>query len=1032
MFPRMFLLIAFAFFVAPVRSETPVEQFEKRVRPLLLSKCVACHSAEKAKGRLRLDSAEGVALGGESGSAVAPGKPDESLLIQAVRQTGELKMPPKGKLADSEIADLAAWIKAGAVWPQPLGAAKATTPASTAVRSMEPDDPTLRPYLQAWYRADRLPIADGKSVHVWPDSSGKGRDLAATAGIRAGGVGAPPTFAAQSGVYRRPAVRFDVHSGLATSPDLPVEIRGDAALTMLVVMRLQKHDAQPPFDGVLGVGDPAADGDPGRPLAALIQIQRTQGAELQFAGGWNHNATLGPGSFEPLWDRPVLLTIVKSPGRIGRTTRFFIDGVPSDDPTIGRAPNGRDGFPDIRHRSDIGLYIGKALAWCGAIRGDVAEAMVYNRALAETDRTAVEVHLAQKYGLIHRAVLAQSKATFTPAQKHYWAFQPLRATTPPAGSSAEETKTPIDRFLAASLEKSKIIPAAPAAKRTLLRRATYDLIGLPPTPEEVDAFLKDASPDAFAAVVDRLLQSPHYGERWARHWLDVVRYAETTANDANAVMRYACRYRDYVVDAFNQDKPYDQFVIEQIAGDLLPATGNLSRDAAQVIATGFLMIGAKALAETDKEQSRLDVIDDQIDVTGRTFLGLTLGCARCHDHKFDPIPAVDYYSLAGIFRGTEVFRDEVRNATMFQEWPLLQLPGEPPVMVMAPKEGAPVNLRVHLRGNRHTLGVVAPRRFLQIIAGEGSPPMTTGQSGRLELARWIASKDNPLTARVMVNRVWQHHFGTGLVATTDNLGARGEAPSHPELLDWLAADFISTGWSLKSLHRRILLTAAYQRSARPADRALRIDPNNRLLWRMPHRRLDAESIRDAMLAVSGRLDRRVGGNDSGEFLFREGEVIDAKRDFFRPNRVRADNAYYTTSTRRSLYLPVVRNAVPDVFTLFDSADPNGVTAVRNETTVASQALFLLNHPFVREQAGALAERLLDDVKASDADRIRLGYRLALARDARPDEQHKTADYLQRFAQRTAVAGSKPDEARRSAWRSFAQSLLCRNEFLYVD
>jgi hypothetical protein len=601
--------------------------------------------------------------------------------------------------------------------------------------------------------------------------------------------------------------------------------------------------------------------------------------------------------------------------------------------------------------------------------------------------------------------------------------------TPPPVRNQAWVKTPVDRFILARLETAGIAPATQTDKRTLLRRVTYDLTGLPPSPADIDAFLKDQSPQAFEKVVDRLLGSPHYGERWGRHWLDVVRYAETTANDANAVMRYAWRYRDYVVHSFNSDKPYDQFVVEQLAGDLLPPTGNLTRDAEAVIATGFLMIGPKALAETDKEQSRRDIIDDQLDTNGRAFLGLTLGCARCHDHKFDPIPAVDYYSLAGIFRSIEVFSDENRNATMWQEWPLLQLPGEQPIMVMAPRESKPISLHVALRGNYQNAGILAPRRFLQILAGEGHASLTTTQSGRLELARWIASKDNPLTARLQVNRIWQHHFGAALVATSDNFGARGEKPSHPELLDYLAGEFTANGWSMKKLHRLILLSSVYQTSATADETALKADPNNRLLGHFPRRRLDAESIRDSLLFASGRLVLTVGGSESGELLFKEAEDINAR---IRPNRVQTDHPIYTASVRRSIYLPVVRNAVPDVISLFDGADPNGVTAIRNDTTVASQAMFLLNHPFVREQSRHFAERLLADGNATDIRRVANGYRIALSREPVGSEVKEVIDFLDVYQKKILERGVKSEEARLSAWQSFCQTLFCRNEFLYVE
>ncbi len=807
----LFILVLFFVMTASRLSAQPVGQsspaqaaldhFEKKVRPLLLAKCVSCHGPDKAKGGLRMDAA-GIAEGGDGGPVVVPGKPDESRLIKGVRQFGDLKMPPNSKLKDQEIADLVAWVKAGAVWPK------------DAVKTPPPHPP-----------------------------------------LRKGG---------QGGLAPGQAPKFD------------------------------------PNDTT---------------------------ANLKF-----------------------------------------------------------------------------------------------------------------------------SEAKFTAEQKGFWAFQPVKPVNPPAVKNEGWAKTPVDRFILARLEAAGLSPAAPADKRTLIRRVTFDLTGLPPTPEEIDAFLKDERPQAYAKLVDRLLDSPHYGERWARHWLDVVRYAETTANDGNFVMRYAWRYRDYVVGSFNNDKPYDQFIIEQLAGDLLPATGDPPHPplqkggqggvtAEQVIATGFLMVGPKALAEADFEQCRMDIVDDQIDTTGRTFLGLTLGCARCHDHKYDPVPTVDYYSLAGIFRGAEVFRDEFPRATMFQEWPLFQLPGEKPYIVMAPKEGMPKDLRVHIRGNRHTLGHVVPRRFLQIIAGEGHPPIKTAQSGRLELARWIAGKDNPLTARVMVNRLWQHHFGAGLVATSDNFGMRGERPTHPELLDWLAARFIENGWSVKAMHRLMLQSSTYQMAGRPTppsppyqggDKGGGVDPNNRLLWRMPRHRLEAEALRDSVLAVSGQLDRAIGGDDAAEFIFREGEIINKDRDFLRPNRVKPEHPYYLQSKRRSLYLPVVRNALPDVLALFDGADPNGITTVRNDTTVPAQALYMLNNPFVREQALHLARALLADAKATDQDRLRSVHLRAFGRPPTAEDLQDGMFFLHDRLAKTRAKDRSEADSRLAAWQSYCQMLFCANEFLYVD
>jgi len=322
---------------------------------------------------------------------------------------------------------------------------------------------------------------------------------------------------------------------------------------------------------------------------------------------------------------------------------------------------------------------------------------------------------------------------------------------------------------------------------------------------------------------------------------------------------------------------------------------------------------------------------------------------------------------------------------------------------------------------------VVPRRFLQILAGEGHQPLTTSQSGRLELARWVASADNPLTARVIVNRIWQHHFGSGLVGTSDNFGKRGDKPTHPELLDYLAYELIRKGWSIKHIHRLIVLSNTYQQSCITDAKSLSTDPSNRLLSHFNRRRLDAESLRDALLEVGGTLDHKTGGNDSGELLFKEAESIGAA---IRPNRVQTDHPIYTESARRTIYLPVVRNAVPDVLALFDGADPNGVTSSRNETSVASQALFLLNHPFLRRQSDKLAGRVLDQKEASEKERIIRAYRLALGRNPTDGEIIKVEEFLQKYCENARQMGTPRPE--RLAWQSFCQTLLCRNEFLYVE
>ncbi|HEX4143387.1 MAG TPA: c-type cytochrome domain-containing protein [Pirellulales bacterium] len=372
--------------------------FESRIRPLLVQRCYKCHSEKASKGGLRLDSREAVLKGGESGAAVVVERPDESLLLEAVRQQNGLAMPPEGKLNEVQIAALADWIKAGAVWP---GAATAVAteiaPATHPIVPTPPNEGELSKALQLWLRADSLALDDGAAVYVWPDQSGHGRDFSATKGVRAGGTGLPGRFVRESTLRKRPGVRFETSTGLAASPDNQVEIRGDAALTIVLVMNLQPHEAKPPFDTVLGIGDPAYPGDPGRPLAALVQINQGDDHALHFAGGSNHDASLGPGSFKPYFGQLVLLTIAKQPGPMRSTTRIFINGDAVQRPS-GEPLEGTDAVPNIQHRADIGVFLGKALNWAGSIQGDLGEVLVYNRALTDAERVNVESHLAEKSG----------------------------------------------------------------------------------------------------------------------------------------------------------------------------------------------------------------------------------------------------------------------------------------------------------------------------------------------------------------------------------------------------------------------------------------------------------------------------------------------------------------------------------------------------------------------------------------------------------------------------------------------------------
>ncbi|MBI3875811.1 MAG: PSD1 domain-containing protein [Verrucomicrobia bacterium] len=838
--------------------------------------------------------------------------------------------------------------------------------------------------------------------------------------------------------------------------------------------------------------------------------------------------------------------------------------------------------------------------------------------------------------------------------RRQWAFQPPKPQTPPRVKDERWARTPVDRFILAKLESKKLFHAPPADKRTLIRRATFDLIGLPPTSDEVGAFLADTSTNAFANVVERLLASPHYGEQWGRHWLDVVRYADSLDSRGSGKegdILDAWRYRDWVVDAFNRDLPYDQFIIQQVAGDILAAQSKDDFDPAFIVATGLYAIGNWGNGDSDKQKVHADIVDDQVDVTSRAFLGLTLGCARCHDHKFDPLTQRDYYGLAGFFFSSHILakfaaptageaimriplaspaeqaqRDELQKRISAIEakldgglspltevkrdvagkpgligWhpkgadnpslvinttdaevkfititlppraiclhPGLKQPvtaawrsplagrvrvsaklrdadpncgdgitwavkrggevlgkgefdnggradfgekettvtiGDLVQVVIGPRKGyecdstqvefviraddgktwslhealvagakqgqdnlwwicagegerlgqdtadftaleterkkfvaemRPLPMthglqeggipktgyegfhdaRVHIRGRYDRLGETVPRSFPVVLARDAKPNITSG-SGRLELAKWLASADNPLTARVMVNRLWQHHFGEGIVRTPNNFGKLGAPPTHPELLDWLAGEFVKSGWSVKAMHRLIMASAVYQQSSVAADvRRLTLsetrrsqslltsaatggttaDPENLFFSRQSRRRLDAESLRDTLLAVSGQLDLQTGGP--------------AVRDIAAP--------------RRTLYLITVRSDRANYQSLFDGADSTSIVEKRTEATVAPQALFLMNHPFVLAQVKSVAARVAA-MTQDDAGKIGWLYQTLYARPPSKAELEVGLGLL-----RAAPSAKTTDGA---AWEPYCQVLLCANEFIYVD
>jgi hypothetical protein len=826
--------------------------------------------------------------------------------------------------------------------------------------------------------------------------------------------------------------------------------------------------------------------------------------------------------------------------------------------------------------------------------------------------------------------------------RSWWSFQKIRIVEPPKVNNAKGVQTDIDRFILHELEKRNQAPSRPADRRTLIRRATFDLTGLPPSPAEIESFLNDSSPQAFERVVDRLLDSPAYGQRWARHWLDVARYADFYDADpktrtASCELTEAWRYRDWVVDSLNCDLPYDQFIKHQIAGDQLPNPTGEDVYPAGLIATTFLSNGVWDRGDADKEKIISDMADDNIDTVGKAFLGLTLGCARCHDHKFDPVSTEDYYALAGVFYSSHILKDlgakgaeyvmnrvplvpkavviergrrevqlkevqarldaldqqkryrdlstggtilfpnrflsgpdsygtiasdgvvtvtgpgskdsytvkaiapegpEIRyvrietlgdpslpangpgrsangnftinrfgllfnspdsdqartgvkwasakadfeqkgfavagaidekpetgwsidpavgkdHVAVFEVAADIKIPSgseltfiidqnhsdkgaigkfrlsvasaitasapanepertelvstreqlqkdfsEPLPLAMAVEEGGMQgglfpniqDVPIHIRGSYTKLGPVVPRRMPRFLAGDNQPPITKG-SGRRELADWVASKDNPLTPRVIVNRVWQWHFGEGLVRTPSNFGKLGDAPSHPELLDWLAATFIDDGWSLKKLHRRIMLSATYQQASQVSREQVQADPENYWLGRFASRRIEAEAIRDAMLFVTGQLESKTGGPADDDF----------------------------TSNRRSLYVQTARWDRSGYATLFDAANPDSSTEKRVVSTVAPQALLFLNHNFILMQARHLAKRLVDTVPNDETARIQFAYELIFGRPARAEEL-EIAESIIRSSEANSDAG----------WVDLAHILLCSNEFVYLD
>ncbi len=730
--------------------------------------------------------------------------------------------------------------------------------------------------------------------------------------------------------------------------------------------------------------------------------------------------------------------------------------------------------------------------------------------------------------------------------KQHWSFLPPLVVKPPAVKDANWPRDPmIDNFVLARLEAEGLKPARDANRRTLVRRVYFDLIGLPPTPQDVNAFLADESPEALEKLVDKLLGSPQFGERWGRHWLDVVRYAESSGMEFNFTYPHAWPYRNYVIDSLNADKPYDVFLREQIAGDLLPSAKDETPEMVESrrIAPSMLAFGPKRHNSSGTDY-QMNIADDQIDVVTKSTLALTVSCARCHDHKFDPIPTKDYYSMAGIFLSTEPLygtikqkysnnptdllpigkgaqalhdaaeqhekkitqaekpladkQTELKKATETVELAVKERtnaeellaavtartaaaktggestateegdsatadtseqetaqkeldeatakltattahakalkdevakldaslkelkknrPPRPQYAMSVRDRAKPADTKIAIRGDFRTRGEVAPRGFLSAVNIPNTAPVDPTRSGRMELAQWITHPDNPLTSRVMVNRIWHHLFGRGIVPTVDNFGLIGKLPSHPEMLDSLALRFVNEGWSVKKMVRAMVLSRTYQLSSAINEKSLTVDPNNRLLWRASPRRLDAEAIRDAILMVSGKLDlkRPVGSTVTplGDKLVRS-----ISTEKIQP-----------PSNHRSVYLPVVRDYVPELFELFDFPSPSLVSGARAITNVPSQALYLRNSKFVAEQARIAAQRLIASTEASDdAGRVSLAIQWSLGREPSEVERNAALQLINEIKQAEVKEGDSKDV---NAWSAWFLTLYTTAEFRYL-
>jgi len=912
----------------PLAAQTgadPAASFQDRIQPIVFKNCNGCHTFGGHAGELRMDSFATLMKGGGRGAAVVPGHPESSLLLKVVRYGDpDLKMPPRGKIADSDIAALEKWIlelpaDAAAVTsrsaPEPVAVKPPVIPV-VAPKTATPQAPPVA-------ALPTTPVADVAALKITPEQE--------------------KFFETKV----RPLLAKNCYS---------CHTRGASG-----GLRLDSREAvlKGGKDGVVVV--------PGHPESSLLISALNYKAALQM-----------PPSGQ------------LKPEEVAVIEQWIKDGAP---------------WPK-------------------------EAAAVPAKQVTEADRAFWAFHVAERPAV--------------PAAKSVWA------------------RNDIDRFILAKLEEKHLKPVADADKRTLIRRVTYDLTGLPPTPAEVQAFLDDKSPKAYEQRIERLLASKAYGERWGRMWLDVVRYADTSGGGGDYPIAQAAKYRDYVIQSFVDDKPYDRFIREQLAGDLLPSQSE-PEHWQNIIATGYL-------AGTNRYENKATFVSDAVDNLGSAFLGVTVGCARCHDHKFDPIPTADYYALYGILHSTQYpdpGEDRIRYQKDFtyrdpealkrEDWKIfqqqlkpiqgaidavLQLPGTYDDLLpqlearrmhlfqhmpdlgesaYAVTEGKPEDAKIQHYGDPKNLGDEVRRGFLQVLGGFALPPDAKG-SGRLELANWIASKDNPLTSRVMVNRIWQGHFGRGIVATPNDFGNRGMAPSNQALLDYLAWKFIDGGWSIKAIQREILLSHAYQLSAADSFANEEIDPENAFVWRHSRTRLDAEEIRDSLLADAQLLDRTPAPMHP---FPPQSEWNWEDQNHFSPDMSQYEN------DRRTVYMMIQRSVRLTYFTLFDGPNTNVSTEQRSSSLTPLQALYFMNGDLPKRCAANLVDHLPSTAVADKSD-IEQAFMILYGRAPTEPEIERSATFLRTASDAYATHGMAGTDARKRALNEFVRALFATNEFMFID